>query len=464
MRFQQGACFVCVLMMVTFVTKANALKYYVVDTDGGTDGLCALGTLLQDSTARDQLALVTVAGNQWTSLNAAVENVRNFLYLAGKSNVVVAAGSTVSMGDISGSSSRFTGEASSSSSTSANTFSQCEDGRHFPATPAAATAMGLKISIYDVDRLYGFADVLDDSPASRPDWPLSPPAELSGSTFDIQYAATLPSTVALRNLMEDVSSGTATVNYVALSGLTNLALFFQSINESATIKGGTPQLIRDTTISRLRLYAMGNGNALGLDAVATGYILGKYANKATGGLFVTIFAPPLLSRITFSFSSWSEFSILSTIASSKSVQFVMKALGGRKKKIEENDPAGDASTAFFKDHAVDAAFTVMAIIDSEVRSAVGDVTFLQGSVFLSRTTYSLQSGNAVGQVQFPSSSGTSLVSATNYTLEGNTVVRPVVLSIVESSSGPGVYIGEASNNLLDVFWRRWAVLLKQTVV
>ena len=468
-----------VVFTITTTPSANALKQFVVDTDGGTDGLCALATILQDPIAKDQLTLVTVSGNQWTSLHAAVENVRNFLHLAGKSNVLVAAGTTVSMGDISGSSSRFTGEASSSAANQENeTFSHCEDGRHFPATPEAASAMGIAVSLYDVDGLYGYADDLEDSPAPHLDWPISPPAELAKSPFGIKFGATLPSTVALRNVIEEVSTGSGTVTYIALSGLTNLGLYLQSVNESAALLGSSSasKLILETSIHRIKLYVMGNGNSLGLDAVATGYIFGNYANNKTSadGIFTTIYAPPLLSRITFSFSSWSELSVLaaSEYPSAPAVQFVIRSLSGRKKKFEAFDGGSDSSTAFFHDHAVDASFVVMAIIDSEVRSAVGGVAFLQGSAFLTRPTYSAITGEPSGEAHFPllgktdsAAIGNSAMTK-NYTLAGNSVVRAAVLSIVGGTSGntqkgPGAYIGEASNNLLDVFWRKWVAALKK---
>eukprot|EP00658_Telonema_sp_P-2_P037481 TRINITY_DN26954_c0_g1_i1.p1 TRINITY_DN26954_c0_g1~~TRINITY_DN26954_c0_g1_i1.p1 ORF type:complete len:277 (+),score=42.09 TRINITY_DN26954_c0_g1_i1:192-1022(+) len=273
--------------------------------------------------------------------------------------------------------------------------------------------------------------------------------------------------------IRDSSTGSATVTYIALSGLTNLGLYLQSVNESATLLGSasTSATILDTTIHRLKLYIMGNGNSLGLDAVATGYILGNFVNNKTtaNGIFTTIYAPLLLSRITFSFSSWSELSVLTAneYPAAPAVQFVLRALSGRKKKFEASDSDGGASTAFFNDHAVDASFVVMAIIDSEVRGAVGGVAFLQGSAYLTRPTYSQITGEASGEAHFPPLGNTptgtlgNTAMTQNFTLAGNSVVRSAVLSIVEMPKGPGAYIGVASNYLLEVFWRKWLAALKK---
>ena len=391
----------------------------VVDTDGSAEGLAALTTLLLHPDGSEQLSLITLSGAGWTHLQSAENNVRNFLQLMGRERIPVAAGAEKVLSD------------AYSSSTG---MGACQDSNFFPETPSDARLRGMKISRYDVDNLFGLADGL-------------PRSSGYGSTGrDPVLDDTSAATRGLGQLLS--TSDMSYVKYIALSGLTNLAIFLQDASgrPSPMSPSGT---LRDLALSRLHVIVNENGNNIPLDPAASAQVL------SAPGIHGTVFTPQFAAPVTFSHDSWDRLMYAAAAPGAHPGVVLIANIWSQRKALIDGTVTN--SVEFFKDKSVCASLVSLWTIDPNVNAAFRHL--LGSNKFMSLQFLRQKPPVAPSSLAF-------------YPLSGNAVVPSGFLQVnitsgdVVGASGFVVVKDPATTqqttNPLATFWGRWFSLVEQT--
>lgn len=415
-----------VLGLAVCLTQAG--NFIVVDVDGSVEDYATLVTILRHSTARSQLAFVSVNGNSWGSLKTTERNMKRFLALNGAATVPVVIGDTRTLSD---------------AYNSTTCRGDCLQSQGIPKTPQEALRRGMKVSRFDVDRNFGAVTSLPDA------------------AIDV-LRSSRDSTTALMNLMGGLSTGER-ILYLSLSSLTNFATFLTKAKQIG---------LTSSVIASFSVHCYENGNNWALDPLATNIVLRQPS------LEVTMYAPQLWkTSVTYSPYSWGLFERTAALATtSPGVKWLYAAW--KKKKIHF-DGLSNTATQFFKERGPASSLFTLCVIDTTVKAVCDKyksanttamLVFSNNTVAVSSTPNPLDpSGSTTTLINYDAVSGNNVTAAsflqwpaTTWSSNGKAVLlqdgacNVYVVDVSASMQWPG-----SSQKLVDVFWTRWTAILAQ---
>lgn len=399
---------------------AEAAVHLVVDIDGSVEDYAALTTILRHSTARRQLALVTVSGTGYGSLKTTEWNVKRFLALAGVQNsVAVAIGSLRTL----------------SEAYNASTFrADCTDTQGFPKTPFEALQRGMRMSRFDVDRCFGAAAALPVLPATA-------------------LAQSSDATMAVVNMIGGLTDGEK-LYYLSLSSLTNFAALLLRAREIG---------LMNNVLSSVELFIYENGNNLGVDPAATNVVL-----RQAGGLKVTVYAPQLWkTSVTFSFYNWDLFAKTASYAStSPEVKWLYAAWRGKKLQF---DGTSTTATSFFKERGPASSLVTLCVVDTVTRAmcelykggnTTAMLTYSNSTAMVGSTplVYDVLTGNNVTRsafLQYPATVNSAPFGSPTAILQDG-ANQVFVVDTAANFKWP-----QRTQTLVDLFWQQWTSVLSK---
>ncbi|KEG11922.1 cell wall surface anchor family protein [Trypanosoma grayi] len=244
---------------------------------------------------------------------------------------------------------------------------------------------------------------------------------------------------ALRDVLNNMGLGD-TVTYLALASTSNLAAALSYL-------GFRDPERRQRLRQVATVHIFEKGYSLAVDDAATAQILGE------AGLRCVVYLPRFYDpAVTFSFSTWGQFSAVAQGAgASKAVAWLFSAWSAKKVLVEAHDD--DPLTAFFRERGPASSLVTLCALDATV----------QASCIKYRT--------AVAQMSFqfdlPASTGDGRVS---YSISGNNVTWPssLLVKVGDSRNATQFLVAQPADSLppattaplVGVFWSVWLDLLR----
>jgi hypothetical protein len=420
---------ICVVMSSTsFFFGADAVVKIVVDIDGAVEDFAVLTTILRHSTAQNQLAVVTVNGNGWGSLKSTEANLKRFLTLAGKIDTVqIGVGAMKTL--------------SNSYNATTSTANCLGGGQGVPRTPQEALSRKMKLSRYDIDRIFGATAALPSASAAA-------------------LAKSNAATQLLVNLLGSLTTGD-TIQFIALKSLTTLASFATSAQQL----GLGDQF---ASIVQIHSYETRGNWALDLDSTNIVFQSGSTSGIARAAKY--LYTPQLWqTSVTFSFYYWAQFEVAaSTTSASKEVKWLRTAWSSMKTFF---DGTSTTSITFFNERGPASSLVALCVVDvsmralcDKYRSSNTTIAMSWKNTTLSATssttgaaaplTYDYLSGNNITNamfLQYPATSATSAGAMVALTSGGTAYVFDQSASIQWPNS----------QILAVMFWNSWISILKQ---
>ncbi|RNF21432.1 cell wall surface anchor family protein [Trypanosoma conorhini] len=306
------------LLLGSLPLLAAARQHIVVDVDGSVEDYAALTSIAQSPKLRGQLSLVTVSGVTWGHAATLARNLCRFLSLAQLADV------TVSVGAV---------QAAADAYDASLSRGGCGHSQGFPATPHDALRRGMAYSRADVTSCFGAAYHL---PAK------SCKVEMNASE-------------ALHAVLAGMSAGD-TVVYLALASSTNLAsaLTYLGSHDPARL-----QRLKQSAV----VHFLEKGYSLAVDDASTSQVLAEPGLRIV--LYLSSFYDP---AVTFSVSSWSEFSTMAKEkGASKAVAWLFSAWEAKKSLVESR--SSDGSATFFRESGPASSLVTLCALDAAVRAS-----------------------------------------------------------------------------------------------
>lgn len=428
MPLQRMLVIVALLFLSTAVLPADATVKIVVDIDGAVEDYAVLTTILRHSTAASQLAVVTVNGDGWGSLKNTEVNLKKFLTLAGKINTVqIGVGSMKTLAN--------------AYNTTTSTTNCLGGGQGVPRTPFEAQSRNMKLSRYDIDRIFGAASSLP-------------------SASSAVLATSNDATQLLVNLLGSLTTGD-TINFIALKSLTTLASFATSAQQLG---------LGDQFASIVQIHSYETRGNWALDLDASNIVFQSASTSGIGRAVKYLYAPQLWqASVAFTFGYWPQFqTAASTASASKEVKWLNTAWSAMKVFF---DGTSTTSTKFFNERGPASSLVALCVVDVSTRA-------LCEKYRTSNTTVAMAWKNTT---QTAPSSTTGAATALTYDyLSGNNITSAMFLqypatttassgTTVALTTGGTAYVFDQaasiqwpnSQILALAFWSTWLSILKQ---